>query len=119
MFLIGSLSCRTGLNAATYPLLQNVQVHLPNRIRVYVDAGKDISQMHYLIQSLKRALPKVIVTGIPSVNRAVINGDKKYNLLVEGYGLREVMTSEGIVGTQTTSNHIMETAKVLGIEAAR
>ena len=29
------------------------------------------------------------------------------------------MTHEGIVGTHTTSNHIIETEQVLGIEAAR
>ena len=31
----------------------------------------------------------------------------------------QVMTHEGIVGTHTTSNHIIETEQVLGIEAAR
>jgi len=63
-------------------------------------------------------------------------------LLVEGYGLREVMATEGkgiltvffwikeytfiynfysigIVGTETTSNNVNEVHKVLGIEAAR
>jgi DNA-directed RNA polymerase III subunit RPC1 len=57
--------------------------------------------------------------------------------LVEGYGLQSVMTTEGshspivaltvsltshaegIVGEHTTSNHVMEVEKVLGIEAAR
>jgi DNA-directed RNA polymerase III subunit RPC1 len=48
------------------------------------------------MQSLKVALPQVIVQGIPSVNRAVINEEDKdgrpsYHLLVEGYGLAEVM----------------------------
>lgn len=57
-------------------------------------------------------------------------------LLVEGYGLQKVMTTEGtparskcvtarltqtsgIVGEYTSSNHITEVAQVLGIEAAR
>lgn len=31
----------------------------------------------------------------------------------------QVMTTEGVIGTETTSNHIMEVQKVLGIEAAR
>lgn len=61
-------------------------------------------------------------------------GDKE--LLVEGYGLQKVMTTEGaqampthisvrtdkpigIVGEETTSNHVMEVQTVLGIEAAR
>ena len=54
-------------------------------------------------QSLKVALPSVHVMGIPSVSRAVINeeasgggdldqkGGKTYYLLVEGYGLQDVM----------------------------
>ena len=42
-----------------------------------------------------------------------------FNLLVEGYGLRAVMATEGVDGTQTKSNHIMEVEKTLGIEAAR
>lgn len=29
------------------------------------------------------------------------------------------MTTDGIIGEQTTSNHVMEVADVLGIEAAR
>lgn len=62
-------------------------------------------------------------------------GDKE--LLVEGYGLQKVMTTEGkrtqysdlvaitepvhpgIIGEETTSNHVMEVQTVLGIEAAR
>ena len=40
-------------------------------------------------------------------------------MLVEGYGLQKVMTTDGIVGEYATTNHIIETASVLGIEAAR
>jgi DNA-directed RNA polymerase III subunit RPC1 len=65
------------------------------------------------------------VQGYSSVNRAVINeeldnsGNKSYYLLVEGYGLREVMGCPGIDGLNTKSNHIMDMQDVLGIEAAR
>lgn len=54
---------------------------------------------------------------------------------MEGYGLQKVMTTEGnvypgqsspctsaligIVGENTTSNHVIEVSQVLGIEAAR
>ena len=83
--------------------------------------------------------------GIPSIHRAIINvkdkddvRGKKHDkeLLVEGYGLQKVMITQGsyvlpslavlhgslllgIVGEFTSSNHIVETAQVLGIEAAR
>lgn len=76
------------------------------------------------MQELKTILPKVIVQGIPSVNRAVINetdkdGKQSYNLLVEGYGLQDVMGSPGIDGNHTWTNHVLEVEKVLGVEAAR
>jgi DNA-directed RNA polymerase III subunit RPC1 len=38
---------------------------------------------------------------------------------VEGYGLREVMNTDGIVGTRTTTNHVADMRHYLGIEAAR
>lgn len=63
------------------------------------------------------------VKGLPNVERGVIAKDEKdqnrHQLLVEGYGLAEVMGIEGVDGRQTRTNHIMETAEVLGIEAAR
>eukprot|EP01133_Synstelium_polycarpum_P012623 gene12623-14818_t len=87
------------------------------------DLSKEM--MLYSLQFLKNNLPAVIVRGIPSVNRVVISKleekDKteKFQLLVEGYDLLAVMSTAGIKGTHTTSNHIMEVEKVLGIEAVR
>ena len=79
---------------------------------------------YFMMQILKSLLPDVIVQGIPTVNRAVINestkaGKVSYNLLMEGYGLAEVMGSPGIDGLHTTTNHILEVEQVLGVEAAR
>jgi len=79
----------------------------------------------FTMQALRTVIPHVIVQGYSSVNRAVINeeldnqGKKSYYLLVEGYGLREVMGCNGIDGLNTKSNHIMDMQDVLGIEAAR
>ncbi|OCH86035.1 beta and beta-prime subunits of DNA dependent RNA-polymerase [Obba rivulosa] len=95
-----------------------------NRLRIYVD-GQD---KYYRLRELKRVLPDVVVKGVPTIRRAVINikekddvrgkkGDKE--LLVEGYGLQKVMITQGIIGEQTSSNHIIEVSQVLGIEAAR
>ena len=53
------------------------------------------------------------------MQRAVISGDGKVKLLVEGLGLREVMGIEGVDGCRTKSNHTLEMWKTLGIEAAR
>jgi DNA-directed RNA polymerase III subunit RPC1 len=79
------------------------------------------SDTNFQLHSLKNEISNVIVQGISTVNRSIINdtGNKKYNLLVEGYDLRRVMNTIGVKGTETSSNHIMEVEKVLGIEAAR
>lgn len=38
---------------------------------------------------------------------------------MEGTNLQAVMGTQGVVGTETTSNHVLEAASCLGIEAAR
>jgi DNA-directed RNA polymerase III subunit RPC1 len=94
-----------------------------SKLRVYVPDNNK-SSIYFAMQDLKTKLPKVIVQGIPSVNRAVINendenGKQTYNLFIEGYGLLDVMGSPGIDGLQTKTNHVLEVDKYLGIEAAR
>ena len=100
-----------------------------SKLRIYVPdlvakAGAPPTHLFFVMQDLKVALPKVIVQGIASVNRAVINEEEKdgrtsFLLLVEGYGLAEVMGSPGVDGLHTTTNHIIEVEKTLGVEAAR
>jgi len=80
-------------------------------------------KMYACIQQMKIMLPKILVKGIPTITRAVINksedDDETYNLVVEGYGLKEVMLSSGVIPEKTKSNHVIEVEQVLGIEAAR
>lgn len=101
-----------------------------NRIRIYVremsekDRKKTTAETDVFlrVQHLKRVLPNVIVKGFPLASRAVVKKNEKNGeneLLVEGYGLKYVMHTEGVIATQTTSNSIMEMRDVLGIEAAR
>ena len=47
-----------------------------------------------------------------------IGFNNRYDLVVEGCGLLEVMNVLGVKGTETYSNHIMEMEAILGIEAA-
>ncbi|QFZ27321.1 putative DNA-directed RNA polymerase III subunit [Clavispora lusitaniae] len=79
------------------------------------------NSLFFRMQHLKRALPDVVIKGLPNISRAVINirDDSKKELLVEGYGLKDVMSTDGIVGTKTSTNHVLEVYEVLGIEAAR
>ncbi|OMJ65718.1 hypothetical protein SteCoe_37735 [Stentor coeruleus] len=79
-------------------------------------------KLYFSMQELKNKLPKVMVSGIPTIERAIINEDEKTNklsLLIEGYGLKDVMQTPGIDHRHCTTNHIMETEEVLGIEASR
>ncbi len=84
---------------------------------------RDKKALYFNLQTIKGMLMDVIVQGIPSVQRAVINHDDsdkgKLHLLVEGLGLQAVIGTPGVDGTGTTTNHIMELEEVLGIEAAR
>jgi DNA-directed RNA polymerase III subunit RPC1 len=86
----------------------------------------DRAKQVFSLQALSLSLQRVIVQGITTVERAVINSlgkdatDKeRYNLLVEGTDLQAVMATEGVKAVQTTTNHVMETERTLGIEAAR
>lgn len=69
---------------------------IPNkaRVRIYIDHDKE--DAYFALKALKRQLPKIVVKGIPTLERAVISDEKgQRKLLVEGYGLRAVMTTEG------------------------
>lgn len=101
-----------------------------NRIRIYVRdytekerrTSKTETDVYMRVQAMKRALPAIVVKGYPQAARAVVKKDEKTGkneLLVEGYGLKLSMNTEGVVGTQTKSNSVMEMREVLGIEAAR
>lgn len=97
-----------------------------SRVRIYIDEGKkgrENEGLYERLKALKRALPDIQIKGLPQVDRGVITKDEKNNdvnrLLVTGYGLAEVMGTDGVDGLRTKTNHVMETADVLGIEAAR
>ncbi|KJZ77416.1 DNA-directed RNA polymerase III subunit RPC1 [Hirsutella minnesotensis 3608] len=70
---------------------------------------------------LRRSLPTVPISGYSDATRAIIETSEQntHRVLVEGYGLRECMTTEGVIGTKTRSNNVMECRDILGIEAAR
>ncbi|KAJ8551812.1 hypothetical protein K7X08_028255 [Anisodus acutangulus] len=89
----------------------------PRKLEVFLQANKD--KLHFELHRLKNKLPGVVVKGITTVQRAVVNKEqqkdrksdvkgKTYELLVEGTGLLAVMGIEGVDGLNTKSNHIME-----------
>eukprot|EP00850_Spirogloea_muscicola_P020239 SM000210S06753 [mRNA] locus=s210:232591:242196:- [translate_table: standard] len=95
---------------------QQASIHMVNNFK-----DRLMDQALLLPPLSTHALPRVIVKGIPTVERAVINdlSNGRYNLLVEGTNLAAVMGTEGVDYQETTSNHIMEAEHTLGIEAAR
>ncbi|GJP56565.1 hypothetical protein CLOM_g15621 [Closterium sp. NIES-68] len=99
---------------------QHIRVVSADKLLVY-SPEQDRRQLLFSLHNLRNKLPQVIVKGIPSVERAVINdlGGGKYNLLVEGTNFGAVLGVTGVDGCKTKSNHVMEVETVLGIEAAR
>ena len=79
--------------------------------------------MYFNMEAMLSLLQGVIVQGIPTVHRAVVNRDDgdetSFHLLVEGSGLQDVIGIAGVNGKNTRTNHITEMEEVLGIEAAR
>ncbi|TGO27463.1 hypothetical protein BPAE_0041g00130 [Botrytis paeoniae] len=75
------------------------------------------------VHHLKRAVPELAISGYPEATRAIINTSEdavpEYTVVVEGYGLRACIGTEGVDGTKVKSNSVMEMRDVLGIEAAR
>ena len=103
-----------------------------NTIRIDLDSAEKTSRgaknkvkeeidLFAHVQHLKRMLPDVPICGYAGASRAVIKTDDlgQKSLLVEGYGLRNCMTTQGVNGLATRTNSIMEMREVLGIEAAR
>ncbi|KAL6903610.1 hypothetical protein ACP4OV_004423 [Aristida adscensionis] len=101
---------------------EHVRVIDRAKLRIY-PAGTDKAKLQLELHNLKSMLPKVIVKGIPTVERVVVNLLNKekhiYNLVVEGTNLLAVLGTPGVDAKRTKSNHIMEMNKTLGIEAAR
>ncbi|XP_073114015.1 DNA-directed RNA polymerase III subunit 1 [Elaeis guineensis] len=98
---------------------EHIRVLGNNKLKIYPPEA-DRSKLQFELHSLKAVLPKVIVKGIATVERAVINhANGVYNLLVEGTNLLAVMGTPGIDGSKTKSNHIIEVQQTIGIEAAR
>lgn len=102
---------------------QHVKVLDHRKLEVVPQVDK--SKLHFELHTIRDKLPNVVVSGIDTVERVIVNKDDKekkvptYTLFVEGMGLLAVMGTEGVDGCATKSNHIMEVLRTLGIEAAR
>ncbi|KAK5628585.1 hypothetical protein RRF57_004300 [Xylaria bambusicola] len=85
-------------------------------------ATEIMADLSVRISHLKRVLPLVPISGYPEASRAIVQQSEKDStntVLVEGYGLRQCMNTEGVLGTKVVTNSVIECRDVLGIEAAR
>jgi DNA-directed RNA polymerase III subunit RPC1 len=93
-------------------------------------SSETVADLLTRVSHLTRALPAIPISGYPEANRAIIQSAENPNrgeeepafvhtVLVEGYGLRQCMNTEGVIGTKVVSNSVVECNQVLGIEAAR
>ena len=99
------------------------------KLKIQLPFQEEDDEVHYTLQALARVAPNIVVAGIPSVKRVVIENTsikdeegelkKGYKLVVEGYGFNEAMAVDGVIFAKSRPNHIMDIHKVLGIEAAR
>ncbi|MCJ1287100.1 hypothetical protein MMC26_006448 [Xylographa opegraphella] len=98
-----------------------IHVQLTGAAKVTKAKAKDNVELCQRVESIQRALPNITIRGYAEASRAVISTDDqgRNTLLVEGYGLRACMTTEGVNGLATRTNSVMEMREVLGIEAAR
>lgn len=111
----------TPLQVKCYKDYIRIDVHAMEKMtRGKVTAVED-TQVFLRVENIKRHLPNIPVSGYAGASRAVIKTDDhgQNALLVEGYGLRACMTTQGVSGLSTRTNSIMEMRDVLGIEAAR
>lgn len=98
----------------------HIQIASHSEIRVF-SPEQSKKKMCFSLLELKYKLPSVIITGVASVHRVVIKKDEAghFSLAIEGTGIAQVMRATGIEFHHCTTNHIMETETILGIEAAR
>ena len=100
-----------------------LSIHAPttSRNKIPKSQAKEDHENFVRMTNATRLLPDVPVKGYPLATRAIIKTDDKGKnvLLVEGYGLQACMNTLGVAGCRTKTNSVMETAQVLGIEAAR
>eukprot|EP01126_Amoeba_proteus_P030001 TRINITY_DN2968_c0_g1_i9.p1 TRINITY_DN2968_c0_g1~~TRINITY_DN2968_c0_g1_i9.p1 ORF type:complete len:908 (+),score=199.39 TRINITY_DN2968_c0_g1_i9:1954-4677(+) len=77
------------------------------------------------LYTIKNKIGSVVVTGIPSVSRCVMTKKKdkgredEHELWIDGTGLLSVLQTPGVDPVNTMTNHSIEAAAVLGIEAGR
>ncbi|KAL9592773.1 MAG: hypothetical protein Q9179_006388, partial [Wetmoreana sp. 5 TL-2023] len=98
-----------------------VDIHPVGKPHERKATAKEDTETFLRMQQIRRLLPDIPLSGYERASRAIIKTDdqNRNTLLVEGYGLRACMNTDGVQGTATKTNSVMEMREVFGIEAAR
>lgn len=113
----------------TYGLkIREFEITIRNKSTIYIFPLPPYKEpVNYILMSIKEKLLKLVIQGLSTVSRVIINQEETksqdgmplYKLYVEGQNLRAVMATIGVDGIRTKSNNMIEVEKALGIEAAR
>eukprot|EP01056_Protomagalhaensia_sp_Gyna25_P003622 Protomagalhaensia_sp_Gyna_25__3621@NODE_3252_length_655_cov_3_000000_g2727_i0_p1_GENE_NODE_3252_length_655_cov_3_000000_g2727_i0NODE_3252_length_655_cov_3_000000_g2727_i0_p1_ORF_typecomplete_len119_score9_46RNA_pol_Rpb1_5/PF04998_17/8e08_NODE_3252_length_655_cov_3_000000_g2727_i0142498 len=95
----------------------------PWKLIVKPPGGRELG-LSFQITALMDGLLSVRVAGLDTVRRSVLQKKETdsgplYSLAVEGIGLREIMSIEGVQGTKVGCNNIMEVREVRGLTSVR
>ena len=72
------------------------------------------------LKRLLERVPAYYVKGVPGIRRILVTEEEgEWVIRTDGSNLMRVLEIPGVDPTRTLTNHIHETAKILGIEAAR
>ncbi len=118
---------KAGTRIVVSSRLIRVEIPDPSAAKRPTKSLKNHKDFFERVQQIKAIIGNVVIKGYANCSRAIIKkesspnerGEYECQLLVEGYGLKECMTTPGIEPYKTKSNHVMEVRTVLGIEAAR
>lgn len=114
------------LAARLRPKIKDLHVREVRYDKLYISPLDDAPEaLSASLQHVLKVVPGVVVAGVPTIGRAVIQtedgdgGRRRYSLAVEGTDFRAALTALGVDGSRTRTNNVVEIEAVLGVEAAR
>jgi DNA-directed RNA polymerase subunit A' len=112
--------------------LRSAHISLDKTAEVLGEKGFDVKKLsdglvldmnkedYKTIYKTKEKIKEVILTGVKDVSQVlVVKRERNFVILTAGSNLKDVMAMKGVDADNVISNDLNETAKILGVEAAR
>jgi DNA-directed RNA polymerase subunit A' len=125
----GSKKIKIGVDMKS---LKSVHISLDKAIEVLGEKGFEVKKLSdgmvldmskedfKTIYKIKEKIKEVILTGVKKITQVlVVKRGKDYVILTAGSNLKDVMAFKGVDADKVVSNDLHETARILGVEAAR